>query len=104
MRFFKVILICLAGVGLLYVALCAAIYTAMRQPPERFGAIMTKVPDVAFLILPFESLWMSARAGQLRVGDAAPDFDLAALDRSRSVKLSSEYPVEPVVLIFGSYT
>jgi hypothetical protein len=104
MRPFKVILICLAGIGLLYFTLCAAIYAAMRQPPERFGAIMTKVPDLAFLVLPFESFWMSARAGHLRVGDAAPDFELSAVDRSRLVKLSSEYQSKPVVLIFGSYT
>ncbi len=104
MRPFKVILICLVGLGLLYVTLCAAIYAAMRQPPERFGAIMKKVPDIAFLALPFESFWMSARAGHLRVGDTAPNFELSTVDRSRLVKLSSEYQSKPVVLIFGSYT
>ena len=104
MRLFKVIVVCLAGIVLLYGALCAALYTAMRQAPERFGAIMTKVPDIAFLVLPFESFWMSARAGHLKVGDAAPDFELSTVDRSGVVKLSSEYPTKPVVLIFGSYT
>ena len=44
-------------------------------------------------------------------GDAAPDFDLAALPRNeeeakkrRTVKLSSFRDKKPVVLIFGSYT
>jgi hypothetical protein len=94
----------LAGLAVLYGILCAGLYAAMRQPPERFGAIMSHVPDVAFLILPFRPFWMSARAGRLRVGDAAPDFELPTLDRSHTVKLSDEYRGKPVVLIFGSYT
>jgi hypothetical protein len=76
----------------------------MRQPPERFGAIMSNVPMAAMMILPFKPLWMSARAGQLMVGDAAPDFELPILDRSRTFKLSQEWRERPVVLIFGSYT
>jgi hypothetical protein len=104
MRCFKVTITGLAGFALLYGTLCAALYIAMRQPPERFGAIMTKVPDIAFLLFPFETFWMSARAGRLGVGDTAPDFDLATIDHSRFVKLSSEYAAKPVVLIFGSYT
>jgi len=103
-RLFKVMMIGLAGLVILYGMLCAALYTAMRQPPERFGAIMTKVPDIAFLLFPFETFWMSARTGHLRVGDAAPDFELATVDHSRFVRLSSESRSKPVVLIFGSYT
>jgi peroxiredoxin len=38
------------------------------------------------------------------VGDAAPDFELATVDHSRFVRLSSESRSKPVVLIFGSYT
>src|SRR5260221_8052658 len=94
----------LLGLVLLYAILCAGLYAAMRQPPERFGAIMSKAPEVAFLVLPFRPFWMMARAGHLRVGDAAPDFELPTVDRSRTVKLSSEYRSKPVVLIFGSYT
>jgi hypothetical protein len=104
MRFLKPMAIGLAGLGLVYGGLCVSLYIAMRQTPERFGAIMTRVPDIAFLVLPFESFWMSARAGHLRVGDEAPDFELSTVDRSRLVKLSSEYRSQPVVLIFGSYT
>jgi hypothetical protein len=99
----------IAGISLvslvaLYSVFCAALYSAMLQPPERFGGIMTHVPNVAFAILPFESLWMRARTGSLKAGDVAPDFELPTLDRSRTVKLSSEYRSKPVALIFGSYT
>lgn len=96
----------LAGLALLavYCVACAGIYTAMCQPPERFGAIMSHVPDFAFLILPFRPFWMSARAGSLKVGDAAPDFELPTIDHQRTMQLSSEYASKPVVLIFGSYT
>ena len=82
----------------------AGLYIAMCQPPERFGAIMSHVPMPAMMALPFQPLWMSARAGRLDVGDAAPDFVLPALDESRRVKLSEDYRERPVVLIFGSYT
>jgi hypothetical protein len=104
MRLLKFIGLGLVGLAVLYGVACAGIYTAMCQPPERFGAIMSHVPDIAFLILPFRPFWMSARAGNLKVGDAAPDFELPVLDHSRTVKLSSEYQTKPVVLIFGSYT
>jgi hypothetical protein len=104
MRLLKFFGLGLVGLATLYGAACAGIYTAMCQPPERFGAIMSHVPDVAFLILPFRPFWMSARAGSLKVGDAAPDFELPALDHGRTVRLSSEYRSKPVVLIFGSYT
>jgi hypothetical protein len=100
----KIIGITMAGAVLLYGILCAGLFAAMRQTPERFGAIMSKVPDIAFLVLPFRPLWMVARAGHLKVGDPAPDFELLSVDHTHSVKLSSEYRAKPVVLIFGSYT
>jgi len=101
----KLIGFTLVGLVLLYGILCAGLYTAMCQPPERFGAIMKHVPEaVAFLVLPFRPFWMVARAGSLNVGDPAPDFELPALDHSHVVQLSSEYRAKPVVLIFGSYT
>jgi peroxiredoxin len=85
---------------------CGALYEIMRQPPETFARFMARIPDpVAFLILPFETLWTHARAGALRVGDSAPDFSLMKLDKSASVRLSTlTKQGEPVVLIFGSYT
>jgi hypothetical protein len=89
----------------LYLVACAALFAAMKQPPERFGALMAHVPGpIAFALLPFETLWMPARAGSLRAGDPAPDFELPTLDHSRTVKLSSECRSKPVALIFGSYT
>ena len=103
----KFIGITLGALVALYGLLCAGLYAAMLQPPERFGAIMshvTRLPAIVSLILPFEPFWMSARAGRLKVGDPAPDFELPAVDHSRLVRLSSEYQSKPVVLIFGSYT
>jgi len=94
----------IATVAVLWVAAAAGLFAAMRQTPETFGAIMSHVPGVSFLLLPFRPFWMSARAGNLSVGDTAPDFELPTTDRSRMVKLSSEYRSKPVVLIFGSYT
>ena len=104
MRLIKLLGITLGGLASLYIAATAGLYIAMRQPPERFGAIMSNVPMVAMMILPFRPLWMSARAGKLGVEDFAPDFALPTPDRSRTVKLSEEWRERPVVLIFGSYT
>lgn len=95
---------CLAAVVLLWALASAALYAAMRQPPDRFGAIMSHVPMVSMAVLPFRPLWMSARAGHLAVGDAAPDFELPLLKGDRTVRLSEEIRRQPVVLIFGSYT
>ena len=88
----------------LYLTAVTGLYVAMRQPPERFGAIMSNVPMMAMMVLPFRPLWMSARAGHLKVGDAAPDFALPTTEHTRTVRLSEEYRTRPVVLIFGSYT
>jgi peroxiredoxin len=49
-------------------------------------------------------MWTRARAGNLRVGDVAPDFTLPKLDKSAHVTLSSIRNNKPVVLVFGSYT
>jgi hypothetical protein len=103
-RLIKRLGIILGGLVSFYVVAAAGLYFAMRQPPERFGAIMSHVPMVAMMILPFRPLWMSARAGQLAIGDAAPDFTLPTPDRSRTVNLSQEWRERPVALIFGSYT
>jgi len=94
----------IGGLALAYGIATVALYQAMRQPPERFGAIMSRVPMMAMGVLPFEPLWMSARRGVLGVGDVAPDFALPTVDRSRVVKLFAELRERPVVLVFGSYT
>ena len=100
----KALIITLTIVAVLYVSSTAALYAAMRQPPERFGAIMAHVPPVAMLLLPFKPLWMQARAGHLQVGDRAPDFSLRPLHGEQRVTLSQQYASKPVVLVFGSYT
>src|SRR3954470_23678286 len=102
----KVLLRTFALLAVLWVVACIALYGVMRQPPERFGRVMAKMPTpVAFLVLPFETLWMRARAGSLHVGDHAPDFSLTRLDKSAQIRLSSLVERgHPIVLIFGSYT
>jgi hypothetical protein len=93
------------ALALLWVLGCVAIYAAMRQPPETFGRVMAKIPGpVVFLAFPFETMWVHARAGQLRPGDSAPDFSLAKVDKSGQVQLSSLNRQQPTVLVFGSYT
>jgi hypothetical protein len=96
----------LAVVALLWLLGCAALYHIMRQPPEAFARFMAKLPGpVPFLLFPFETLWTHARAGDLQVGDPAPDFALMKLDKSTSVQLSAlTAQGRPVALIFGSYT
>jgi hypothetical protein len=89
---------------LVYVLFAGFIWWAMRQPPETFGRVMAKMPDWAYVVLPFETMWTHARAGQLQAGDPAPDFSLMKLDKSATVQLSALSSQQPVVLVFGSYT
>ncbi|PYT13731.1 MAG: hypothetical protein DMG59_19590 [Acidobacteria bacterium] len=56
------------------------------------------------MVLPFERLWLQARAGKLQVGETAPDFSLKTPDHGSTVRLSSFRGQKPVVLVFGSYT
>lgn len=93
-----------AGVALLYAILAGTLAWAMRQPPSVFGAVMAKMPPLAFMILPFETLWRSARAGSLQSGELAPDFTLHPVDGGEVVRLASLRGKMPVVLVFGSYT
>ncbi|HEU5401556.1 MAG TPA: hypothetical protein VFU86_09385 [Terriglobales bacterium] len=76
----------------------------MHRPPEQFGQFMKHMPVATFMIAPFETLWLQARAGQLQPGEMAPDFRLTTLDKSSEVELSSFREKSPVVLVFGSYT
>ena len=77
----------------------------MHQSPETFGRVMARMPGPApFLIFPFETFWMKARAGSLHVADLAPDFSLLKLDKNERVRLSTLNQRQPVVLVFGSYT
>ena len=92
------------GLIALQLVLTAGLYWAMRQPPDQFGQVMKHVPMPMMLVLPFETLWMRARAGRVQPGDTAPDFTLPTLDHSATVSLSSFRGSQPVVLVFGSYT
>jgi hypothetical protein len=87
-----------------HLALTASLYRAMCQTPDQFGRFMTHVPMPMMMVLPFETLWMRARAGRLQAGDMAPDFSLPTLDHTATVQLSSFRGSQPVVLVFGSYT
>ena len=87
-----------------YAALLFAMNRAMHEPPEQFGRFMSRMPMAVFLVAPFETMWTRARAGNLNVGDPAPDFTLSTLDKSSRVTLASIRSDKPVVLVFGSYT
>jgi hypothetical protein len=100
-RIFKRIL---AAVLVVWIIFVGFIFWAMYQTPEKFGAVMKHMPWEIFLIVPFEPLWNQARGGTLHVGDPAPDFTLTKLDKSGTVQLSQLSKVQPVVLVFGSYT
>jgi hypothetical protein len=44
------------------------------------------------------------RTAKVAVGDLAPDFQLARVDRNGTVRLRSLLDKLPVALVFGSYT
>ncbi len=89
----------------LYLAFGSYILWAMHQPPEKFAKVMSRMPGpVPFLLFPFETAWLRARAGHLNIGDAAPEFNLSKLDKTAHIQLSTLNQNQPVVLVFGSYT
>ena len=91
-----------AAAVFLYVVMLAGLWFVMHHPIQ-FGQTMKHVPDAAFMVIPFKSMWLNARSGSLKVGDSAPDFTLPTPDKKQNVKLSS-LRGKPVVLVFGSYT
>lgn len=91
----------------LWLVLSVALFAIMRLPPASFAHQIGRIPRPLLRLaplLPFETMWNVARAGALREGDPAPDFDLPRQDKSGRVKLSSHFGDRPVVLVFGSYT
>ncbi len=101
----KVLLKVAAVMMVAYASFATLVVWAMHQPPEIFGKVMSKMPGpVPFLLFPFETVWLRARAGALHPGDAAPDFSLMKLDKSGRVQLSEVTQQQPAVLVFGSYT
>ena len=100
----KVLARILVAIAALYAALTMLLFGVMTQSPDRFAATMKHVPWPVFAALPFKPLWQVARAGQVSVGDMAPDFSLESPDHKSSFRLSSLRGEKPVVLVFGSYT
>ena len=92
--------LCFAG----WLCLVGYVNWAMHQPPEVFGRVMAKMPMPAYFVLPFETLWMRARAGHLSVGDTAPGLMVNKLEDHTPTDLASLWADKPVVLVFGSYT
>lgn len=91
--------------AIVYFSIGGYIWWAMHQPPEQFAKVMSRMPGpVPFILFPFETLWLRARAGHLNVGDQAPGFSLVKLDKTDHVQLSELNKQQPVVLVFGSYT
>jgi hypothetical protein len=89
---------------LAYASIVLFVGWAMRQEPEKFGRVMSRMPTATFLLVPFETMWKHARVGTLHTGDAAPDFRLPTVDHQSTVQLSSLRGSQPVVLVFGSFT
>ena len=100
-RLWKPVLLTLFVVWIGFIAL---VNWEMRRPPEAFGQFMAKLPVPLYFVFPFETMWTHARAGTLKVGDAAPDVTLDKLDHSGKVSLATLHADTPVVLVFGSYT
>jgi hypothetical protein len=90
--------------GLPWLCFVGYIGWAMRQPPEVFGHVMSRMPMPAYFLFPFETMWTWARNGTLRVGDTAPGLTVQTLDTQQPQVLSALWKDRPVVLVFGSYT
>lgn len=67
---------------------------AKDEPSQRPGRLRPQTRREGDLRIP----------DKLKVGDAAPDFELKSLDGKLTFKLSEFRNKQPVVLIFGSYT
>ncbi len=87
-----------------WVALSASAFAMMLQPIDTLCQIMARTPMIVMGLVPFESMWNIARAGELQPGDTAPDFDLPREDGKENVRLSQFRGKKPVALVFGSYT
>ena len=92
------------AIVLFYVGSAGLVFAVMHQSNTVAGKGLSLVPGPAFMVLPMETMWCTARRGKLAVGQEAPDFDLATRDGSSRVRLSSLRGGPPVVLVFGSYT
>jgi hypothetical protein len=100
----KLLLSILSALLFAWLGFAGFVWWAMRQTPETFGRVMSRTPEIAYMVVPFETMWVQARAGELHPGDPAPDFALLKLDKTEKVQLASFNSKQPVVLVFGSYT
>ena len=101
----KLLLRLLASTTLIWLLASAGLFAIMHLPPGQFCGIAAHLPaPVVMGALPFRTLWLIARRGNLHVGQSAPDFEIPRQDKTGSVRLSSHRGQRPVVLIFGSYT
>jgi hypothetical protein len=103
-RWKKITAAVLTCMFVMWLAFVSFMWRAMHKPPEDFARVMSHMPWEVFLVVPFETLWTRARAGNLSTGDPAPDFSLLKLDKSERVHFSEINKAQPVVMIFGSYT
>lgn len=87
-----------------WVAFAASAFAVMLQPIDTLCQVMGRTPRFVRKLIPFRSMWTIARAGDLRPGDAAPEFDLPRERGEGTVRLSDFRGKKPVVLVFGSYT
>lgn len=94
----------LLALVIVYVAFVGVTYAAMTRGTYTFSQYMMRLPQPLMMLAPFPSMWTMARAGTVNPGDEAPAFDLERLDRSSRVALAQHKGVQPVVLVFGSYT
>src|ERR1700728_4626442 len=94
----------LAALFCLWLCFVGYIDWAMRQPPEVFGHVMSRMPMPAYFLFPFETMWIRARNGTLHVGDTAPGLTVQTLGTQLPTALSELWKDRPVVLVFGSYT
>jgi hypothetical protein len=90
-------------VCVLYVTLLGALTSVMNNL-ELFDRVMSKVPVPLWKLIPMRLIFNVVRAGKLKVGDLAPDFNLPTVSKREHVRLSSFRGKTPVVLVFGSYT
>ena len=75
MRRIRAIVVSLLVLWLLFLG---AIYFTMRQPPERFATAIAKLPGPAFMLFPFETLWLRARAGSLQSRRSSAAISISA--------------------------
>ena len=86
-----------------WLALCAGVYWAMRQPSGAFGRIVARTPMPLMMASPSKRCGPAPARGAVKPGDPAPDFRLPTLDHIRRAALVIPRH-RPVVLVFGSYT